>query len=53
MWSKGQIIFMLHIKLQEKSVEHNASKTFDHMHTTDLFGWVKVSDIESVQIRIF
>ena len=43
---------MLHIKLQ-RSVEHYASKMFDLMHTPDLLGWVKRSDIEIVQISIF
>ena len=44
---------MLHIKLNGKKVEQYASKVFDLMHTPDLLGGVKMSDIEIVQISIF
>ena len=38
---------------KERSVEHYASTKFDLVHTPDLLGWVKRSDIETVQISIF
>ena len=34
----------------ERSVEHYASKMFDHMHTPDLFGRVKRPAIKIEQI---
>ena len=43
---------MLHIKLQERSLEHYVRKMFDHMHTFDLLGWVNRSNIEMVMIRV-
>ena len=46
-------VVMLHIKLNERRVEHDASKMFDLMHTLDLLGWVKISDVEIVQKSIF
>ena len=42
---------MLHIKLNGK--KSKPLYKFDLMHTTDLLGWVKMSDIEIVQISIF
>ena len=44
--SKGPFFLksvMLQIKLKERSVEHYASKMFDHVHTSDLLDWVKRS----------
>ena len=38
---------------KERSVEHYARKMIDLMHTPDLLGWVKKSDIEIVQIRVY
>ena len=43
--------FFLHIKLKRKKCRTFCK--FDLMHTFDLLGWVKRSDIEIVQIRIF
>ena len=45
---------MLHINYKEKSLEKYASKMFglNYAHT-DLLEWVKMSDIEIVQISIF
>ena len=42
---------MLHIKLKGKKCRPLCK--FDLMHTPDLFGWVKTSDIEIVQISLF
>ena len=42
---------MLHIKLKGKTCRTLCK--FDLMHTPDLLGWVKRSDIEIVQISIF
>ena len=39
---------MMHIKLKNIKLSK-----FDLMHTPDIFGWVKRSDIEIVQISIF
>ena len=39
-------------QIKRKELEHFASKMFDLMHTPDLFGWVKRSGIEIVQIGI-
>ena len=44
---------ILHIKLKARSVEYYASKMFDLMYLPDLLDWVKISDIEIVQISIF
>ena len=53
---KGQNNFFSeegHVAYQkERSEEHYASKMLDLMHTPDLFGWVKSSDIEIVQTSI-
>ena len=40
-FSEGHVAY----QNKERSVEHYASKIFDHMHTFDLLGWVKKSDI--------
>ena len=57
MGSKGQTFFlkkvMLHIKLKGKKCRTLCEKIFDIMHTIDLLGWVKRSDIEIMLIRIF
>ena len=41
-----KVIFHINTMYKEKSLEHYTSKMFDLVHTTDLLGLVKRSDIE-------